>query len=105
MFCVSSTVISDSFPVDDNDGYNYNDIPEVMPDTKPLTWDCDISAKMMDGAHKFVEAKIKESVINRSKLWNRDFSSPEAYETSVEPNRSRFKKYIGVEDKNEPLTR
>ncbi len=104
VFCVSSTVISDSFPVDDNDGYNYNDMPEVMPDTKPLTWDCDISAKMMDGAHKFVEAKIKESVINRSKLWNRDFSSLEAYETSVEPNRSRFKKYIGVEDKNEPLT-
>src|SRR5206468_2809480 len=30
------------------------------------------------------------------------FSSTKAYELSVEPNRKRFMKYIGVEDKTEP---
>ena len=39
----------------------------------------------------------------RLKLWNRDFNSREAYEISVEPNRKRFIKYIGVEDKTEPF--
>ena len=69
MFWVTSEVISDSSSIDDNDGYKYNNMPEVLPDTKLLTWDCDISAKMMEGANKFVEAKINESIINRSKLW------------------------------------
>ena len=59
--------------------------------------------KCLDGAHKFIEEKINESIVNRSKFWNRDFSSRKEYELSVEPNRKRFMKCIGVEDKDEPL--
>jgi len=76
-------------------------MPEVLPETKSLTWTDDLSIKMLDGAHQFIEEKIKESVDNRLKLWNRNFSSGPAYEMSVEPNRKRFIKYIGVEDKTE----
>ena len=83
--------------------FPFKNMPDVLPGTKPLTWNGDLSVKMLDGAHKFIEEKIKESVDNRLKLWNRNFSSREAYEISVEPNRKRFIKYIGVEDKNEPL--
>ena len=82
---------------------SFSKMPQVLPGTKPLTWEGDMSAKMMDGAHKFIEDKIDESLLNRHKLWNRDFSSREAYELSVEPNRKRFMKYIGVEDKSTPL--
>lgn len=74
-----------------------------MPGTKLLTWKGDLSVKMLDSAHKFIEEKINESVSDRLKLWNRDLTSPSAYELSVEPNRKRFMQYIGVEDKNIPI--
>lgn len=84
--------------------FPYLQMPQVFPGTKPLTWEGDLSAKMLDGAHKFIDAKINASIASRAALWNRDLSSREAYERSVEPNRRRFMKYIGVVDKNEPET-
>jgi dienelactone hydrolase len=84
--------------------FPYKNMPEVFPGTKLLTYQGDVSAKMLDGAHKFIEQKIQESVSNRSKFWNRNFTSRQAYELSVEPNRKRFMKYIGVEDKSVPVT-
>ncbi len=87
------------------------DIPDSTPvaltGTEPLLWDFspdELSYKMMEGAHRFIDQKIKESVPERTKFWNRDFSSAEAYKTSIEPNRQHFMKYIGVVDKSIPLT-
>src|SRR5258705_10807677 len=84
--------------------FPYKSMPEVLQGTKPFILEGDLSAKMLGGAHKFLDEKIDESIVNRSKLWNRNFSSQEAYQLSVEPNRRRFIKYIGVEDKNENNT-
>ena len=39
----------------------------------------------------------------REKHWNRDFSSPEAYNKSIEPNRQRLKKILGVVDDRVPF--
>jgi hypothetical protein len=58
-------------------------MPAVLPGTVPLTWQGDLSVKMLDGAHKFIEEKIEESVSSRSKLWSRDLSSPSAYESRL----------------------
>ena len=69
-----------------------------LPGTQPLTWDGDLAERMMDGAHKYVERIILESVEARRKYWKRDLSSRAAYEKSVEPNRARFLKIIGVDD-------
>src|SRR6185295_19100647 len=69
-----------------------------LPPTQPLTWAGDLSVRMMDGAHQFVERKIAESMDGRSKYWKRDLSSRENYEKSVEPNRGRFSKIIGAVD-------
>lgn len=103
MFCLTGRVEAFQLPANGDDvNSTFDNMPEVLPGTKPLTWDGDLSAKMLDGAHKFIEEKINESIVNRLKLWNRDFSSQEAYELSVEPNRRRLMKYIGVEDKSEP---
>jgi dienelactone hydrolase len=91
-------------PVNNKDAtFTYDKMPEVLPGTKPLSMEGDLSIKMLEGAHKFIEKKIDESVANRLKLWNRDLTSKEAYEKSVEPNRRRFMKYIGVEDKTQPM--
>jgi dienelactone hydrolase len=81
----------------------FNNMPQVFPGTSPFTLEGDLSAKMLDGAHKFIEEKIKQSVNHRAELWHRDFTSKEAYEKSIEPHRKRFMKIIGVADKSEPL--
>src|SRR5438046_2282965 len=73
-------------------------VTDTMPGTQPLTWEGDLSEKMMDSAHKFVERKIAESIEARRKHWKRDLSSRAAYEKSVEPNRASFLKLIGVVD-------
>ena len=76
---------------------------DVLPATKPLDWEeADLSARLMDGAHRFVERKIAESVAKRASLWTRDFSSPEAYTRSVEANRARFQTIIGAVDPRLP---
>ncbi len=98
----SATCSDNNFHCEPQQLFPYSVMPEVMPGTKQLTLEGDISVIMMDGAHKFIELKIDESIGNRSKLWNSNLSSREAYELSVEPNRRRLMKYIGVEDKSEP---
>jgi dienelactone hydrolase len=70
----------------------------ILPGTQPLTWEGDLSERMMDGAHRFVERKIEESLQSRQTHWKRDFTSRQAYERSVEPNREQFRKAIGVVD-------
>lgn len=75
----------------------------TLPGTQLLTWQGDLSERMMDGAHRFVERKIDESVSNRQRYWTRDFSSREAYEQSVAGNRQRFMKSIGVVDPRVPV--
>ncbi len=76
----------------------------TLPASQPLTWEGDLSERMMDGAHRFVERKIEESIQTRQRYWKRDFTSRQAYERSVEPNRQRFTKSIGVVDPRMPVT-
>jgi len=69
--------------------------------TAPLTLEGDIAAQMVAGIDKFLLREIDLSVQRREKHWNRDFSSPEAYSKSIEPNRQRLKKILGVVDDRE----
>ena len=72
--------------------------PDTLPRTKPLTAEGDIAAQMVAGVNKFLLRKIDESVEKRANYWKRDFSSPEAYNKSIEPNRRRLAKMLGVVD-------
>lgn len=83
--------------------FPYNKMPDIFRGTKQLTLEGDLSVRMLDGAHKFIERKIDESVSNREKLWKRDLSSADAYDKSIDANRRRFAKIIGVVDKSVPL--
>lgn len=71
----------------------------LLPSTNPLVWEGDLADRMMDGLHRYIEGKIGESIAARTRFWKRDFSSPEAYEKSVEPNRGRLKKILGIVDR------
>src|SRR5262245_56935121 len=71
--------------------------------TLPLTWpEADLSTRLMDGAHQFIERKISEAAGQRGKFWPRDFSSPEAYQRSIQPNRDRLRVIVGAVDPREP---
>ena len=100
--CIAALLIVANVDAQNNESSNfpYQKMPDVLPGTRPLTWQGDLSVKMLDGAHKFIEDKIQASISARQKLWNRDFSTSAAYEMSIEPNRQRFMKYMGVVDKS-----
>lgn len=57
---------------------------------------------MLDGAHRLIDRKIDESIEMRPRHWRRDLSSAESYGRSVEPNRQRFARQIGVVDSRLP---
>ncbi len=69
-----------------------------LPGTAPLEWQGDLADKMMEGLHAYIEGKIAQSIDKRPQHWKRDCSSAASYDKSVEPNRQRFRKGIGVVD-------
>ena len=77
---------------------------EPLPDTKPLTEQGDLAAKMVEGIDKYLMREIAASVEKRKQYWKPDFSSPEAYLKSVQPNRERLKKILGVVDERVAFT-
>jgi dienelactone hydrolase len=83
--------------------FSFRQLPDVLPGTKPLALEEDRSITILEGAHQFIEAKIDGAPADRGRLWKRDFNSTDAYEESVDGNRKRFMKAIGVEDKSVPL--
>jgi dienelactone hydrolase len=75
----------------------------TLPGTQPLTLQGDLSAQMVAGIDKFLLREIERCAGERPKLWHRDFSSEEAYDKSVEPNRDRLRKLIGAADARLPV--
>jgi dienelactone hydrolase len=76
---------------------------EPLPGTRPLEMTGDITMDMVAAIDKFLLSEIERSVETRDKHWRRDYSSPEAYAASIEPNRERFKQRIGVVDARLPV--
>jgi dienelactone hydrolase len=72
--------------------------PARLPATQPLTIEGDLSAQMVAGIDRFLMRAIDSSVDAREKFWQRDYSSRDAYESSVQANRERFRRYIGAVD-------
>ena len=76
---------------------------ETLPGTGRLTWpEEDLSERLMDGAHRFVERKIAEAPARRERHWTRDFSSPDAYARSVSARRERLRTIVGAVDARLP---
>ncbi len=71
---------------------------EPLPETKPLSRKGDLAAAMVEGIDKYLMRELVASVEKRKEHWKLDFSSLEAYEKSVRPNRERMKKILGVVD-------
>src|SRR6266540_648157 len=74
-------------------------IAQPLPGTLPLTLDGDLAARMLEGMDRFLSLELAASASRRDSRWARDFSSAEAYEKSIAPNRERFRRIIGVVDR------
>jgi dienelactone hydrolase len=66
--------------------------------TQPLALEGDIAERMIAGVDRFLLRELEQSIAGRAQFWNRDVSSTDAYAQSVEPNRQRFAKIIGLRD-------
>ena len=76
---------------------------ETLPSTQLLSWTNDLSARMVAGIDRFLIRQIEDSVRTRQEFWKRDFSTPSAYSASVQPNRGRLARSIGIIDERVPF--
>lgn len=76
--------------------------PTPLAGTVLLDWTDDLSVRIVDEAHRYLDRKTAEAVVARQKLWQRDSSSAAAYERSIESNRADFRKSIGAVDQRLP---
>jgi dienelactone hydrolase len=71
---------------------------DPLPDTQPLEDKDDLAMKMVAGIDKYLVRELAAAPEKRKAYWKPDYSSPEAYTASVEPNRDRLKKILGMVD-------
>src|SRR2546429_3596131 len=76
--------------------------PDSLLGTRPLTLQGDLSAQMVAGIDRFLDAVTERSVKERQKFWQRSFSSVEAYEKSGQTNRESLRRIIGAVDQRAP---
>ncbi|MBI5384421.1 MAG: dienelactone hydrolase family protein [Verrucomicrobia bacterium] len=72
-----------------------------LPGTQPLTVTGDLSAQMVAGIDRFLSRETERVAAGRAVFWKRDVSSPEAYSKSVETNRVRLRRMIGLVEATE----
>jgi hypothetical protein len=77
---------------------------EPLAGTKPLTRDGDLAAQMVEGIDKYLMRELAGSVEHRMEHWKPDYSSQEAYQKSIKPNRDRLRKMLGVVEKRVPFS-
>ena len=73
-----------------------------LPGTTELTWEGDLSARMVAGIDRFLMGRLETAPEGRAAFWERDFSSESDYARSVAANRERFRGIIGVVDRRSP---
>ncbi|MCG8404553.1 MAG: hypothetical protein MI923_05070, partial [Phycisphaerales bacterium] len=70
-----------------------------LPGTPELKLEGDIASLLVEQADDFLLKELEASVDRRARFWKRDFSSPEKYAESIEPNRKWLAHILGVRDK------
>src|SRR5262245_46000832 len=69
---------------------------DSLPGTTPVDWpEEDLSGRMMDGAHRFVEREIATARDRRQKLWP---ASALPWDEPIQKNRERLREIIGAVD-------
>lgn len=70
---------------------------DALPGTEPVDWpEADLSGRMMDGAHRFVEQRIAVAGSERAKFWPHDGGAAE--ERALAENRQQLTEILGAVD-------
>jgi dienelactone hydrolase len=72
-----------------------------LPHTGRLDLAGDLAARMVAGIDAYLDRAAGEAAAQRAACWNRDVSSHARYLASIQPNRERFLRMIGVIDDRE----
>ena len=72
---------------------------DTLPGTRALTMEGDLAAQMVDGINKWLIRETNAVRERRSSYWQRDISSPAAYDKSISPNRDHLRRIIGATDR------
>ena len=72
--------------------------PPHFPGTKPLVAEQPLDEQILDHLHRYCLRQLAESPVQRHIAWKRDYTSVEAYQASIEPQRTRFQTVIGAVD-------
>jgi cephalosporin-C deacetylase-like acetyl esterase len=75
---------------------------QPLPGTKPLEGKDDFAKVMVDGIHRYLDKFTADSVAKRTASWKPDYSSGAAYAKSLDPQRQRLRKILGVVDPRLP---
>ncbi len=68
-----------------------------LPGTSALTETGDLSRLLHEANDRFLDREIERAAKERGKFWQRDLSSPETYAKSVQPNRERLARMLGLD--------
>ncbi len=71
---------------------------EPLRGTAPLEMQGDLAQQMVAGFGRYLENATQVTAGRRSRHWKRDYTSSENYTKSIEKNRHRFRKMIGLVD-------
>jgi cephalosporin-C deacetylase-like acetyl esterase len=71
---------------------------QPLPGTKLLETRDDLARVMVEGIDRYLTKRTAESVARRAEYWKPDYTSAEAYEKSIAPNRERLRRILGVVD-------
>ena len=71
---------------------------QQLPGTQPLIWSGDIASQLIDSCDAFLLREIDSSMVRRVKYWERDITTPAAYQKSTDKNREVLAGIIGVRD-------
>jgi dienelactone hydrolase len=71
--------------------------PVALRQSAPLDWpEEDLSTRLMDGAHHFVEQQIAAAAESRGRFWKFDRTSGTAWEAALRENRERLREICGA---------
>lgn len=68
-----------------------------LPGTALLEETGDLSRMLHEASDRFLDREIERAAKEREKFWKRDLSSHEVYAKSVQPNRERLAKMLGID--------
>ena len=75
----------------------------VLPNTEPLNAQGDLAAEMVESIHRYLDEATDKAAASRPRFWDRDYSSPSAYDRSVASNRERLRVLLGLVDDRVPI--